>query len=38
MKGPYEFLEPLKRLVQAMQRYERNIFVLNAALLSIAIF
>jgi hypothetical protein len=38
MKGPYEFLEPLKRLVEAMQRYERNIFVLNAALLSIAIF
>lgn len=38
MKGPYEFLQPLKKLMEAQRRYERNIWVLNAALLSIAIY
>jgi hypothetical protein len=38
MNGPYEFLQPLKRLTKAQQRYERNIWVLNATLLSIAIY
>jgi len=38
MKGPYEFLAPLKRLMDAQQRHERNIVLLNAALLSIAIY
>ena len=38
MNGPYEFLQPLKRLTEAQQRYERNIWVLNATLLSIAIY
>ena len=38
MKGPYEFLQPLKRLMDAQQQHERNIMLLNAALLSIAIY
>ena len=38
MKGPYEFLQPLKRLMDAQQQHERNIVLLNAALLSIAIY
>lgn len=38
MKGPYEFLQPLKRLMDAKQRHERNVVLLNAALLSIAIY
>jgi len=38
MKGPYEFLQPLKRLMDAQQRHERNVVLLNAALLSIAIY
>ena len=38
MKGPYEFLQPLKRLMDAQQRHERNIVLLNAALLSIAFY
>ena len=36
MKGPYEFLQPLKRLMDAKQRHERNVVLLNAALISIA--
>lgn len=38
MQGPYDFLQPLKRLMEAQQRYERNIWVLNAAQLSIAVY
>ena len=38
MKGPYEFLQPLKRLMDAQQQHERNIVLINAALLSIAIY
>ena len=38
MKGPYEFIQPLKRLMDAQQQHERNIMLLNAALLSIAIY
>jgi hypothetical protein len=38
MKGHYEFLQPLERLMDAQQRHERNIVLLNAALLSIAIY
>lgn len=38
MKGTYEFLPPLKRLMDAQQRHERNVVLLNAALLSIAIY
>jgi len=38
MKGPYEFIQPLKRLMDAQQRQERNVVLLNAALLSIAIY
>ena len=38
MKGPYEFLQPLKRLMDAQKRHEKNIMLLNAALLSIAFY
>jgi len=38
MKGHYEFLQPLEKLMDAQQRHERNIVLLNAALLSIAIY
>ena len=38
MKGPYEFLPPLKRLMDAQQRRERDIVLLNAALFSIAFY
>ncbi|MDD2754686.1 MAG: hypothetical protein PHS80_04060 [Methanothrix sp.] len=38
MKGHYEFLQPLSRLTQAYQRFERAIWVLNAAIISIAVY
>ena len=38
MKGHYEFIQPLERLMDAQQRHERNIVLLNAALLSVAIY
>lgn len=38
MKGPYEFLQPLKRLVAAYHRFERTVWALNAAILSIAVY
>lgn len=36
MKSPYEFLQPLSRLTKAYLRFERTIWVLNAAIISIA--
>ena len=38
MKGPYEFLQPLRRLMEAYHRFERTVWAMNAAILSIAIF
>ncbi|MDD1748444.1 MAG: hypothetical protein LUO89_01075 [Methanothrix sp.] len=38
MKGPYEFLQPLKRLTEAYHRFERIVWALNAAILSIAVY
>jgi hypothetical protein len=38
VKGPYEFLQPLKRLNAAYHRFERNVWAMNAAILSIAIY
>ena len=38
MKGPYEFLLPLARLTQAYQRFERTIWAMNAAIISIAVY
>jgi len=38
MKGPYEFLQPLKKLKQAQRRYERTLWALNLAVLSIAVY
>lgn len=38
MKGPYEFLQPLSRLTQAYHRFERTIWAMNAAILSIAVY
>jgi hypothetical protein len=36
MKGPYEFLQPLKRLRNAHQRFVRTVWALNAAIISVA--
>ena len=38
MKGPYEFLQPLKRLMEAYHRFKRIVWALNAAILSIAVY
>ncbi|MDD2835135.1 MAG: hypothetical protein PHY05_03205 [Methanothrix sp.] len=38
MKGPYEFLQPLSRLTQAYQRFERTIWAMNATIISIAVY
>ena len=38
MKGPYEFLQPLSRLTQAYRRFERTIWAMNAAIISIAVY
>lgn len=38
MKGPYEFLQPLSRLTKAYLRFERTIWALNAAIISLAAY
>jgi hypothetical protein len=38
VNGHYEFLQPLSRLTQAYLRFERTIWVLNAAIISIAVY
>ncbi len=38
MKGPYEFLQPLSRLTQAYLRFERTIWAMNAAIISITVY
>jgi hypothetical protein len=38
VKGPYEFLQPLSKLTQACLRFERTVWGLNAAILSIALY
>jgi hypothetical protein len=38
VKGPYEFLQPLMRLTQAYHRFERTVWAMNAAILSIAVY
>ena len=38
MKGPYEFLQPLSRLTKAYLRFERTIWAMNAAIISIAVY
>ncbi|MDD4653034.1 MAG: hypothetical protein PHQ34_12490 [Methanothrix sp.] len=38
MEGPYEFLQPLSRLTKAYLRYEKTIWALNAAIISIAAY
>jgi hypothetical protein len=38
MKEPYEFLQPLRRLMEADHRFERTIWAMNAAILSIAVY
>lgn len=38
MKGHYEFLQPLKRLTEAYNRFENAVWALNVAMLSIAIY
>jgi hypothetical protein len=38
VKGPYEFLQPLSRLTQAYLRFERTIWAMNAAIISIAVY
>jgi hypothetical protein len=38
MNGPYEFLQHLKRLIAAYHRFERTVWVLNAAIISIAAY
>jgi hypothetical protein len=38
VKGTYEFLQPLSRLTQAHQRFERTIWLMNAAIISIAVY
>jgi len=38
VKGPYEFLQPLSRLTGAYHRFERTVWAMNAAILSIAIY
>ena len=38
MKGPYEFLQPLRRLNAAYHRFERSVWAMNTAILSIAVY
>jgi len=38
MKGPYEFLQQLHRLMEAYARQERIIWAMNAAILSTAAY
>jgi len=38
VKGPYEFLQPLSRLTQAYLRFERTIWAMNAAIISITVY
>jgi hypothetical protein len=38
VKGPYEFLQPLMRLTQAYHRFERTVWAMNAAIISIAVY
>jgi hypothetical protein len=38
VKGPYEFLLPLKRLTETYHRFERTVWAMNAAILSIAVY
>jgi hypothetical protein len=38
VKGPYEFLQPLSRLKAAYQRFERTVWAMNAAILSIFVY
>jgi hypothetical protein len=38
MKGQYEFLQPLNRLVAAYHRFRKTIWALNVAIISIAIY
>lgn len=38
MKEPYEFLQPLMRLTQAYHRFERTVWAMNAAIISIAVY
>ncbi len=38
MKGPYEFLQQLRSLMEAHKRFERIVWAMNAAILSIALY
>jgi len=38
MEGPYEFLQPLRKLMAAYHRFERTVWALNAAILSTAVY
>jgi hypothetical protein len=38
VKGPYEFLQPLKRLTKVYHRFERTLWAMNTAILSIAVY
>jgi hypothetical protein len=38
VKGPYDFLQPLSKLTQACRRFERTVWGLNAAILSITFY
>lgn len=38
MEGPYEFLQPLSRLMEAYHRFERIVWAMNAAIFSIAFY
>jgi hypothetical protein len=38
MEGPYEFLQPLSRLMETYHRFERTVWAMNAAILSIAVY
>jgi hypothetical protein len=38
MQGPYEFLQPLSRLMVAYSRFEMTIWALNAVILSISVY
>lgn len=38
VKGSYEFLQPLSRLTRAYHRFERTVWAMNAAILSLAVY
>ena len=38
VKVPYEFLQPLRKLTEAYHRFERTMWALNSAILSIAVY